>query len=206
MWPIAIGDLTETYRHLGPQRRGPEPSASVREGHELGRHQKHSEHRLARAILTGGAIGAGVLQAAAPAFAAPAPPPPPAPAAPAPPPAPVKAPCEAAAKACVSIGQQKAWLTDGKGNVTRGPITVTTGGPGNETPQGVFHVMWKDQFHHSREYNQAPMPYSVFFAPGDAFHGGSLQRASAGCVHLGDEDSKAFFNYLQVNDEVQVLP
>jgi hypothetical protein len=191
MRPIAIGDLTETYRHHRPRATGPELQASVREGHELGRHQKHSDHRVARAILMGGAIGAGVLQAAAPAFAAPAPPPPPAPAAPAPPPAPVKAPCEAAAKACVSIGQQKAWLTDGKGN---------------ETPQGVFHVMWKDQFHHSREYNQAPMPYSVFFAPGDAFHGGSLQRASAGCVHLGDEDSKAFFNYLQVNDEVQVLP
>jgi hypothetical protein len=178
-----------------------QPHASVQEGLELGRHQKHSDRRIARAILTGGAIGAGVLQAAAPALAAPAPPPP------APAPAPVaKAPCEAAAKACVSIKEQKAWLTDGKGNVTRGPITVTTGGPGNETPQGVFHVMWKDQFHHSREYNQAPMPYSVFFAPGDAFHGGSLQRASAGCVHLGDEDSKSFFNYLQVNDEVQVLP
>ncbi|MDT7741378.1 MAG: hypothetical protein QOE59_456 [Actinomycetota bacterium] len=169
----------------------------------MGRHQKHSDRRLARALLTSGAVGVGVLQAAVPAFAAPAPPPPPpAPATP----APVKAPCEAAAKACVSISQQKAWLTDGKGNVTRGPITVTTGGPGHETPQGVFHVMWKDQFHHSREYNQAPMPYSVFFAPGDAFHGGSLQRASAGCVHLGDDDSKAFFNYLQVNDEVQVLP
>ncbi|MCD2192858.1 L,D-transpeptidase [Actinomycetospora endophytica] len=173
----------------------------------MGRHQKHSERRLARAVLMGGAIGAGVLQAAVPALAAPAPAP--APAAPAPAPATgpaAKAPCEAAAKACVSISQQKAWLTDGKGNVTRGPITVTTGGPGNETPQGVFHVMWKDQFHHSREYNHAPMPYSVFFAPGDAFHGGSLQRASAGCVHLGDDDSKAFFDYLQVNDEVQVLP
>jgi Rieske Fe-S protein len=200
MRPIAIGDLTETYRHLGPEVRDRE-SASVREGHELGRHQKHSDRRLARALLTSGAVGVGVLQAAVPAFAAPAPPPP-APAAP----APVKAPCEAAAKACVSISQKKAWLTDGKGNVTRGPVAVTTGGPGKETPQGIFHVMWKDQFHHSREYNQAPMPYSVFFAPGDAFHGGSLQRASAGCVHLGDDDSKAFFNYLQVNDEVQVLP
>ncbi|NMO93702.1 L,D-transpeptidase [Actinomycetospora sp. TBRC 11914] len=174
----------------------------------MGRHQKHSDRRVTRALLTGSAVGVGVLQAAVPALAAPAAPPPaPAPAAaPAPATGPAKAPCEAAAKACVSISQQKAWLTDGKGNVTRGPVTVTTGGPGNETPQGVFHVMWKDQYHHSREYNQAPMPYSVFFAPGDAFHGGSLQRASAGCVHLGDEDSKAFFNYLQVNDEVQVLP
>jgi lipoprotein-anchoring transpeptidase ErfK/SrfK len=200
MRPIAIGDLTETYRHLGPEVRD-RKSTSVREGLELGRHQKHSDRRLARALLTSGAVGVGVLQATVPAFAAPAPAPP-APAAP----APVKAPCEAAAKACVSISQQKAWLTDGKGNVTRGPVAITTGGPGNETPQGIFHVMWKDQFHHSREYNQAPMPYSVFFAPGDAFHAGSLQRDSAGCVHLSDAASEKFFDYLQVYDQVQIVP
>jgi hypothetical protein len=158
----------------------------------LGRHKQHSERRrIASIALIAGAIGAGVLSAAIPAVAAPAPGAP---------------PCAVTAKACVSISQQKAWIGDGKGTLLRGPVPVTTGGPGNETPTGVFHVMWKDQFHHSREFNQAPMPYSVFFAPGDAFHGGSLQRASAGCVHLGDEDSKAFFDFLQVNDEVQILP
>ncbi|MEJ2869819.1 L,D-transpeptidase [Actinomycetospora sp. OC33-EN08] len=158
----------------------------------MGRHQGHSERRrLVRVALAAAAIGVGVLSAAVPALAAPAPGAP---------------PCAVTAKACVSISQQKAWIGDGKGTLARGPVPVTTGGPGNETPTGVFHVMWKDQFHHSREYNQAPMPYSVFFAPGDAFHGGSLQRASAGCVHLGDDDSKAFFDFLQVNDEVQILP
>ncbi|MDL5155125.1 L,D-transpeptidase [Actinomycetospora termitidis] len=159
----------------------------------MGRHQKHSERRLARTAITAGAIGAGVLSAAVPAVAAPAQ-------------APGAPPCAATAKACVSISQQKAWIGDGKGTLVRGPVPITTGGPGNETPTGVFHVMWKDQYHHSREYNQAPMPNSVFFAPGDAFHGGSLQRASAGCVHLGDDDSKAFFDFLQVNDEVQIVP
>ncbi|WP_433800622.1 L,D-transpeptidase [Actinomycetospora sp. CA-084318] len=159
----------------------------------MGRHQKHSERRLARTALTAGVVGAGVLQAAVPAFAAPAA-------------APGAPPCEVTAKACVSISQQKAWIGDGQGKLVRGPVPITTGGPGHETPTGIFHVMWKDQYHHSREYNQAPMPNSVFFAPGDAFHGGSLQRASAGCVHLGDEDSKAFFDFLQVNDEVQILP
>lgn len=162
----------------------------------MGRHHQRPEHRLGRLALATGALTAGVLPVVLPGLAAAAPP--------APPPA---TPCAPTAKACVDISEKKAWLTDGAGHVTRGPVDVTTGAPGEDTPQGTFHVMWKDQYHHSREQDGAPMPYSVFFADGGrAFHGGSLERASAGCVHLGPEDSKAFFDHLQVNDEVQVVP
>jgi lipoprotein-anchoring transpeptidase ErfK/SrfK len=53
--------------------------------------------------------------------------------------------------------------------------------------------------------NHAPMPFSVFFADGGvAFHEGSLQTSSYGCVHLAHDDAVAFFNTLQVGDEVQV--
>jgi lipoprotein-anchoring transpeptidase ErfK/SrfK len=49
------------------------------------------------------------------------------------------------------------------------------------------------------------MPFSVFFADGGvAFHGGSVARASAGCVHLNDADAVAFYNTLELGDEVQV--
>jgi lipoprotein-anchoring transpeptidase ErfK/SrfK len=37
-----------------------------------------------------------------------------------------------------------------------------------------------------------------------AFHGGSLERASAGCVHLDDADAIDFYNTLQLGDQVQV--
>ena len=169
----------------------------------MGRHHR-SEHRSLRGALCTGVVGIGILQAAVPALAAPAAPAPaPAGTAPA---AAAATPCAPTAKACVDISEKKAWLTDGHGKVTRGPVPITTGAPGMETPQGTFHVMWKDQYHKSREFDRSPMPYSVFFAPGDAFHGGSLQRDSAGCVHLGPEDSKAFFQYLQVHDEVQIVP
>lgn len=177
----------------------------------MGRHRQCSDHRSGRAVRTAVAIALGVAPALVPTLASAAPPPP-APPAPAPVPVPVPAPtsatpCAVTAKACVDISEKKAWLTDGAGHVTRGPLPVSTGAPGEDTPQGTFHVMWKDQFHHSREQNGVPMPYSVFFADGGrAFHGGSLEHASAGCVHLGDEDAKAFFNYLQVHDEVQVVP
>jgi lipoprotein-anchoring transpeptidase ErfK/SrfK len=65
-------------------------------------------------------------------------------------------------------------------------------------------VEWKNRDHVSGE-SGAPMPYAVFFAPGGiAFHEGSLQTNSAGCVRLAHREAVAFFDYLQVGDEVQV--
>ncbi len=52
----------------------------------------------------------------------------------------------------------------------------------------------------------APMPWSVFFADGGiAFHAGDPARASAGCIHLPAADAEAWFNDLQVGDQVQVV-
>jgi len=52
----------------------------------------------------------------------------------------------------------------------------------------------------------APMPWSVFFEDGGiAFHSGSPQRSSAGCIHLDPADAEAWFNYLQIGDMVQVV-
>jgi hypothetical protein len=118
--------------------------------------------------------------------------------------------CTKTARACVDLKSQKAWLIDPNGDVTRGPVPVSSGGPGEETPVGTFSVRWKDKNHKSQEYKApngqpAPMPYSVFFTSGGvAFHGGSLSRASAGCVHLADPDAIAFYNTLKLGDQVQV--
>jgi hypothetical protein len=118
-------------------------------------------------------------------------------------------PCTASAKACVDLDDQKAWLISG-GKVTRGPIRISSGGRGKETPKGTFHVYKKDKDHKSDEFPRpngqpAPMPNSVFFGPGGiAFHGGDPKRASAGCVHVPTADSAAFFSALNVGDEVQV--
>lgn len=113
-------------------------------------------------------------------------------------------PCTATARACVDRAGQNAWLIR-DGQVVRGPLKARTGGAGKETPVGTFRVEWKDKDHHSREFNNAPMPYSVFFAPGGiAFHEGSLRGPSAGCVRLAHSDAVAFFDGLQVGDEVQI--
>lgn len=115
------------------------------------------------------------------------------------------APCGTAADACIDLSGNQSWLMDG-GAVTYGPVPITSGKPGYETPTGVFRVTWKDIDHRSREYDNAPMPYSVFFTnTGIAFHEGSLQRESAGCIHLGHDAAVTFFDNLAVGEEVQVV-
>lgn len=114
------------------------------------------------------------------------------------------APCGAAARACLSLSSNQAWLMD-NGNVTYGPVPVTTGKRGYETPPGTFKVTWKDRNHRSREFHNAPMPYSVFFNGGIAFHQGSLKAKSHGCVHLSQAAAQQFFATLRVGDVVQVV-
>lgn len=105
--------------------------------------------------------------------------------------------------ACVSLSAKRAWLVQGGKVVTSAPIT--SGRPGERTPTGTFHVTWKDADHLSSEFDDAPMPWSVFFNGGIAFHTGSLSRQSAGCIHLSDSVARQFFRTLAVGDTVVVV-
>ncbi len=123
----------------------------------------------------------------------------------------VGTPCSTSAKACVDLDSQRAWLIQ-NGKVTRGPVKIASGGNGEQTPVGhSLRVYRKDQNHLSEESRlpngkPAPMPWSVFFADGGiAFHSGSPTRSSAGCIHLDPVDAQAWFNYLQIGDQVQVV-
>ena len=113
-------------------------------------------------------------------------------------------PCAITDGACVDISSKKAWLLDG-GKIVYGPVPITTGRKGHATPTGMFHVLSKEKMHLSKEFDDAPMPNSVFFYPGDAFHTGSLSTPSHGCVHLSSTASLKFFNTLSVGDPVQVV-
>jgi L,D-transpeptidase catalytic domain len=67
---------------------------------------------------------------------------------------------------------------------------VSTGGGGYDTPNGTFKPFRMDIDHTSDEWDNAPMPYSIFFTKtGDAVHGTYEQRnlgraVSHGCVRL----------------------
>ena len=114
-------------------------------------------------------------------------------------------PCGHTARACVDLSSRQAWLQS-NGVVTFGPVPITSGRPGERTPPGTFRVTWKDIDHLSHEFNDAPMPYSVFFNRGIAFHQGSLAVSSAGCIHLSRAAAQQFFGALRVGDVVQVKP
>lgn len=114
-------------------------------------------------------------------------------------------PCKATMAACVDKRTGQAWLII-NGKVSYGPVPMMPGKASEPTPNGFFHVEWKDKHHKSSEFNNAPMENSVFFAPGGvAFHEGSLSRPSAGCVHLSTTASAKFYAVLEVGDPVEVV-
>lgn len=156
-----------------------------------------SDRRGGRIALAAGLAGLSVAGFAAVGYASEPAPPPPAPAL-------VEGtPCTAAARACVDLTEGEAWLIE-NGAVTYGPVLVSSGALGEETPTGSFRVEWK-HLHHISGESGVPMPYSVFFAPGGiAFHEGSIYSESAGCVRMEREHAKVFYDSLQVGDVVEV--
>lgn len=113
-------------------------------------------------------------------------------------------PCGGTADACIDLSANRTWLLS-DGEVTYGPVPITHGRPGWETPPGTFQVGWKDIDHLSSEFDNAPMPYSVFFNGGIAFHEGSLTDLSHGCIHLSMAAAQTYYEALSVGDVVQVV-
>lgn len=78
---------------------------------------------------------------------------------------------------------------------------VSSGKAGYETPVGKFSVLWMDKDHHSDEYEQAPMPDSIFFAPGYAIHGFGRSAwghaVSHGCVRLPVSKAAILFDLVK---------
>jgi hypothetical protein len=78
---------------------------------------------------------------------------------------------------------------------------ISSGREGFETPTGSFIVQRMDADHLSDEYDQAPMPYAIFFSRGLAIHGSSergLGRpASHGCVRLSVEHARELYGWVE---------
>ncbi|AXB46467.1 L,D-transpeptidase [Amycolatopsis albispora] len=112
-------------------------------------------------------------------------------------------PCSISSGACVDLSAKKTWILR-DGQVAYGPVPITAGKKGYPTPVGTFSVTSKVKNYHSRQFD-APMPNSVFFVPGIAFHTGSLSQQSHGCIHLSAKASAKYFSTLKVGDPVQVV-
>jgi hypothetical protein len=82
---------------------------------------------------------------------------------------------------------------------------VSTGAAGYTTPSGSFRPFRMEKEHFSKEWDDAPMPHSIFFTgQGHAIHGSyhvkSLgRRASHGCVRLAPANAAKLFSLVQKN-------
>jgi lipoprotein-anchoring transpeptidase ErfK/SrfK len=82
---------------------------------------------------------------------------------------------------------------------------VSTGTAGYDTPSGKFRPFRLEEEHYSKEWDDAPMPYSVFFTErGHAIHGTQYvkslgRRASHGCVRLSETNAATLFGLVQDN-------
>ena len=76
---------------------------------------------------------------------------------------------------------------------------VSTGGSDYDTPSGSFKPFRMELDHYSEEYDNAPMPYSIFFTQtGNAIHGTYEARnlgyaVSHGCVRLSVKNAAALW-------------
>src|SRR5215471_1944107 len=83
--------------------------------------------------------------------------------------------------------------------VPRWTWPVSTGRPGYDTPSGSFTAFRMEEDHYSKEWDDAPMPHSIFFTPkGHAIHGSyEVKRlgtaVSHGCVRLEPKNAQTLF-------------
>jgi lipoprotein-anchoring transpeptidase ErfK/SrfK len=80
---------------------------------------------------------------------------------------------------------------------------VSTGKAGYDTPNGKFKAFRMERDHYSKEWDEAPMPFSIFFTQkGHAIHGSlDMKRlvspASHGCVRLLPANAEKLFTLVE---------
>ena len=94
----------------------------------------------------------------------------------------------------IDIGEQRMEVfVDGK---LKHSWAISSGRRGYETPTGAFRPQRLEREWYSRQYDDAPMPYSVFFRGGYAIHGGHSRvggPASHGCIRLTTGNAAKFY-------------
>lgn len=113
------------------------------------------------------------------------------------------APVPAAAKILITVDKTTQQMTVAVDGVRRWQWPVSTGRRGHATPNGRFTAFRLEKDHFSKEWDDAPMPHSIFFTPkGHAIHGSQETRrlgrpASAGCVRLAPANAARLFALVQ---------
>jgi L,D-transpeptidase catalytic domain len=99
----------------------------------------------------------------------------------------------------VTIDKSRQKMTVVLDGVTKYEWPVSTGKAGYSTPSGSYTATSMNEIWYSKEWDNAPMPHSVFFRKdGYAIHGSLEVRnlgrpASHGCVRISPENAATFF-------------
>jgi L,D-transpeptidase catalytic domain len=109
----------------------------------------------------------------------------------------------AQAKVDITVDQSSQMMTVSVDGVQRYHWPVSTGIPSRATPDGSFRAFRMEASHFSKEFDDAPMPHSIFFTKvGHAIHGTDSEGrlgtpASHGCVRLSKANAATLYALVQ---------
>ena len=109
----------------------------------------------------------------------------------------------ASASVVVSVEKSTQRMTVTVDGAIRYRWPVSTGRKGYPTPSGSFRAFRMEAEHYSKEWDEAPMPHSIFFTDkGHAIHGSyDVKRlgrpASHGCVRLSPAHAAILFSLVR---------
>jgi hypothetical protein len=109
----------------------------------------------------------------------------------------------AQANVSITVDKNAQLMTVAVDGVERYHWPVSTGIPSYETPNGSFRTFRMEQDHYSKEFDDAPMPHSIFFTKiGHAIHGTDSEGrlgspASHGCVRLSRANASTLYELVQ---------
>src|SRR6478672_4253987 len=105
----------------------------------------------------------------------------------------------AQAKVAITVDKDNQQMTVAVDGVERYRWPVSTGIPSYETPNGSFRTFRMEADHFSKEFDDAPMPHSIFFTKiGHAIHGTDSEKwlgtpVSHGCVRLSRANATTLY-------------
>ena len=105
----------------------------------------------------------------------------------------------AQAKVEITVDKNAQTMTVAVDGVERYQWPVSTGNPSHETPNGSFRTFRMEADHFSKEFDDAPMPHSIFFTKiGHAIHGTDSEKwlgtpVSHGCVRLSRANATTLY-------------
>src|ERR1700749_4614137 len=105
----------------------------------------------------------------------------------------------AQAKVAITVDKNAQLMTVAVDGVQRYQWPVSTGNPSHETPNGTFRTFRMEADHFSKEFDDAPMPHSIFFTKmGHAMHGTESESrlgtpVSHGCVRLSRANATTLY-------------